>query len=198
LFFLLGYTYNQPTSPLGWLVILIVGAWVADGIMGLTKHITQPVCDCPPPTPTYDASLDCSVSSNEDCFSSPDEDWDVICDAAVKSAKDGNAAARNWVTKNVYNDGLSVPVATQTSQDNTETTQTSKSIINDAISALVNVGYKKAQAKKEVMEQAASNKYTSVEDLLKDVMLKQSDSSESGSSMEITLVKTKDDENRWA
>ena len=187
-FLLLG-NYSEPISPLGWLVILIVGAWIADGIMGFTQHITQPVCDCPPPSSTYRTFVDSSSSDN---------DWDIICDAAIESAKDGNAAARNWVTKNVYNDGLSVPVATQTSRDSAETTQTSESVINDAILALVNVGYKKAQAKKEVMEQAASNKYTSVEDLLKDVMSKQSDSSESGSSMEITLVKQEDKENRWA
>ena len=181
---LLGSTYNEPHMNI-WelLVVLVVGAWIADGIMGFTKHITQPVCDCPPPTPTYDVSVDCSSSSG-----SPDEDWDVICDAAVQSAKDGNAAARNWVTKNVYNDGLptAVPtavataaptaVATQTSKDNTETIQTSKDIINDAISALVNMGYKKAEARTEVMQYASSNKYANVEDLLKDVMSKQSGS----------------------
>ena len=85
-------------------------------------------------------------------------DWDIICAQAVEQAKQGNASARNWVTKNIIEKESEKLVA--------EELKTDAAIVSEAIEGLVSLGWKKKDATKTVKEAACAKEYKSVEDLL--------------------------------
>ena len=87
-----------------------------------------------------------------------ESDWDIICAQAVEQAKQGNASARNWVTKNIIEKECEKLVA--------EELKTDATIVSEAIEGLVSLGWKKRDATKTVKEAACAKEYKSVEDLL--------------------------------
>ena len=87
-----------------------------------------------------------------------ESDWDIICAQAVEQAKQGNASARNWVTKNIIEKECEKLVA--------EELKTDATIVSEAIEGLVSLGWKKRDATKTVKEAACVKEYKSVEDLL--------------------------------
>ena len=87
-----------------------------------------------------------------------ESDWDIICAQAVEQAKQGNASARNWVTKNIIEKECEKLVA--------EELKTDATIVSEAIEGLVSLGWKKKDATKTVKEAACAKEYKSVEDLL--------------------------------
>ena len=89
-----------------------------------------------------------------------ENDWQEICEAAVEKAKTGDARSRDWVLENIFN------------KSEQGDTKTSKEIVEDCTWALINYGYKKADAIKLVNEKVADAEYTSVEELLKDIFKK--------------------------
>jgi hypothetical protein len=93
------------------------------------------------------------------------EDWDVICRMAVEQAKHGDHRAREWVVKHMVDnqDGM-FGQSDQPDQD--------KDIVEDAITALHSVGYKKAEAKKVIESLLQERAYNSVEELVRDALSK--------------------------
>ena len=89
-----------------------------------------------------------------------ENDWNEICEAAVEKAKTGDARSRDWVLEHIFN------------KSDQNDTKTSKEIIEDCTWALINYGHKKADAIKLVNEKAAGAEYSSVEELLKDILKK--------------------------
>jgi len=87
-----------------------------------------------------------------------ESDWDIICAQAVEQAKQGDASARNWVTKNILEKESEKLVADELKTDVT--------IVSETVEALVSLGWKKGDATKEVKEAACAKEYKSVEDLL--------------------------------
>ena len=87
-----------------------------------------------------------------------ESDWDIICAQAVEQAKQGNASARNWVTKNIIEKECEKLVA--------EELKTDATIVSEAIEGLVSLGWKRKDATKTVKEAACAKEYKSVEDLL--------------------------------
>ena len=87
-----------------------------------------------------------------------ESDWDTICAQAVKQAKQGDASARNWVTKNILEKESEKLVADELKTDVT--------IVSETVEALVSLGWKKGDATKEVKEAACAKEYKSVEELL--------------------------------
>jgi|TARA_R110000824_G_scaffold108327_6_gene255249 hypothetical protein len=93
------------------------------------------------------------------------EDWDVICRMAVEQAKRGDHRAREWVVKHMIDNQEDVfGQFDQPDQD--------KEIVEDAITALCSVGYKKAEAKKVIESLLQDRTYDSVEELTKDALSK--------------------------
>jgi len=81
-------------------------------------------------------------------------DWDVICRTAVEKAKSGDSRARDWVMKNIVTKE-----------------QISKSpFSDDAIIALVKLGFKKPNATNIVSDLVSNNTYSSADDLIKDAL----------------------------
>ena len=89
-----------------------------------------------------------------------ENDWQEICEAAVEKAKTGDARSRDWVLENIFN------------KREQSDTKTSEQVVEDCTWALINYGYKKADAIKLVNEKVADAEYTSVEELLKDIFKK--------------------------
>lgn len=89
------------------------------------------------------------------------DDWDIICKEAVRKAKRGDAGARNWVSKYIYETGL--PSA------ETENFKTDKSIILDVIDCLCGLGHKKKDIKDTVYKLAEEKEYKSVEEMIPDI-----------------------------
>jgi len=87
-----------------------------------------------------------------------ESDWDIICAQAVEQAKQGDASARNWVTKNILEKESEKLVADELKTDVT--------IVSETVEALVSLGWKKGDATKEVKEAACAKEYKSVEELL--------------------------------
>ena len=90
------------------------------------------------------------------------EDWDVICRMAVEQAKRGDHRAREWVLKNMMDN----------QEDMFDQPDQDKEIVEDAITALCSVGYKKAEAKKVIESLLQERTYDSVEELTKDALSK--------------------------
>ena len=85
-------------------------------------------------------------------------DWDKICEKAIEKAVEGDASARAWVTKNVYD--------SETKED----LLTDSAIVEDAVLALKSVGYTIGDARKVAESLAKNKKYDSLDSLLKDAI----------------------------
>lgn len=94
----------------------------------------------------------------------PDYTYEDIKRDAINRAANGDAAARNWVMKHVY-DEQAKPVASKT-------VLTSQNIIDDAVSALMALGTKKAEAKSKVYAVVNNRTFHSVQSLLNEVFKK--------------------------
>jgi hypothetical protein len=86
-----------------------------------------------------------------------EEQWKVIEDATMERAMAGDKAARDWVTKHVFTD----PVDPSVSQSD---------FLQDVVDALRPMGYKAADIKATVNELTRSKEYTSVDELIQDVI----------------------------
>ena len=86
-----------------------------------------------------------------------EEQWKIIEDATMERAMAGDKAARDWVTKHVFTD----PVDPSTSQSD---------FTQDVVDALRPMGYKAADIKATVNELTRSKEYTSVDELIQDVI----------------------------
>tara|TARA_R110001599_G_scaffold117869_1_gene286507 strand:- start:795 stop:1292 length:498 start_codon:yes stop_codon:yes gene_type:complete len=88
---------------------------------------------------------------------SKEEQWKIIEDATMEKAMAGDKAARDWVTKHVFTD----PVDPSTSQSD---------FTQDVVDALRPMGYKTADIKATIAELTRSKEYTSVDELIQDVI----------------------------
>ena len=101
-----------------------------------------------------------------------EEAWQAVKDKCLQDAINGDHRAREWLTKNCYGTATeSQPKSQpkrQPKQKKKEKTDTE--IINEAVSSLVSIGYKKSQARGIVNKLAVSKIYKSSEVLLRDVI----------------------------
>ena len=86
-----------------------------------------------------------------------EEQWQVIADATMEKAMQGDKAARDWVTKHIFTD----PVTPES---------TGSPFINDAVDALKRAGYKPADVRKVANQLCSQNDYASLEDLIQDIV----------------------------
>ena len=86
-----------------------------------------------------------------------EEQWKIIADATMEKAMAGDKASRDWVTKHVFTD----PVDPSASQSD---------FTQDVVDALRPMGYKPADIKATVDELTRSKEYTSVDELIQDVI----------------------------
>ena len=86
-----------------------------------------------------------------------EEQWQVIADATMEKAMQGDKAARDWVTKHIFTD----PVTPES---------TSSPFISDAVDALKRAGYKPADVRKVANQLCSQNDYASLEDLIQDIV----------------------------
>lgn len=105
-------------------------------------------------------------------------DWDQICYAAIKKAKNGDSGARTWVTKHVYKKH-EVPkpprvdkpprVYESPKEAKKETPSlTSAKVVEDAVMFLCCLGEKKRKVDPIVKDLSTKKKYEKVEDIVKD------------------------------
>jgi hypothetical protein len=87
--------------------------------------------------------------------------------AAMIKAAMGDSAARNWVTKNVFE-----KKAAQKQALPVKTPKTAQHIIDDAVSALVKLKMKKVEAQELVMSLAMNRKFDKTERLLVECLRK--------------------------
>ena len=111
-------------------------------------------------------------------------DWDQICYAAIKKAKNGDSGARTWVTKHVYKkQEASKPLRVDKSprvdkppradkppkETKKETPPlTSARVVEDAVMFLCCLGEKKRKVDPIIKDLSTKKKYEKVEDLVKD------------------------------
>ena len=86
-----------------------------------------------------------------------EEQWQVIADATMEKAMQGDKAARDWVTKHIFTD----PVTPES---------TGSPFINDAVDALKRAGYKPDDVRKVANQLCSQNDYASLEDLIQDIV----------------------------
>lgn len=84
----------------------------------------------------------------------PEVDFESIKRMALIQAAQGNNAARNWVTKHVFNE--------QQNKIKSAVLLTSQKIMDDTMAALTAVKYKKADVKAVVYRLGAQKKYIDV------------------------------------
>tara|TARA_Y100000992_G_scaffold302251_1_gene275666 strand:- start:1800 stop:2288 length:489 start_codon:yes stop_codon:yes gene_type:complete len=94
----------------------------------------------------------------------PINEWEQIKQAAIQRAIEGDKSARDWVTKHVFNDGLQPDSSPQFSSG------TNHQIMRDALDCLKGLGYKVSDLKRVIKELCVNNTYTTVEDLVQDVI----------------------------
>ena len=107
-------------------------------------------------------------------------DWDQICYAAIKKAKNGDSGARTWVTKHVYKKHdvpkppkvgkpPRVDKSPRVDKPPKETTSlTSAKVVEETVMFLCCLGEKKRKVEHIVKDLSTKKKYEKVEDLVKD------------------------------
>ena len=113
-------------------------------------------------TPAYDTETITSVKMdfNSTQYGSKltkEEQWQIIADATMEKAMQGDKAARDWVTKHIFTD----PVTPES---------TSSPFISDAVDALKGAGYKASDVRKVANQLCSQNDYASLEDLIQDIV----------------------------
>lgn len=106
---------------------------------------------------TSEYEFNTTVTLSQPVPVSKEEQWKIIEDAAMEKAMSGDKAARDWVTKHVFTD----PVNPSTSQHD---------FMQEVVEALRPMGYKTADIKATVNELTRSKDYTSVDELIQDVI----------------------------
>jgi hypothetical protein len=86
-----------------------------------------------------------------------EEQWQIIADATMEKAMQGDKAARDWVTKHIFTD----PVTPES---------TGSPFIGDAVDALKSAGYKASDVRKVANQLCSQNDYASLEDLIQDIV----------------------------
>ena len=104
-----------------------------------------------------------TAAEEAECHFNRHQQWDMIVESAMLDAMSGNKSARDWVTKNVFNE--SEP---ESSQSGTATT--SREVIREAHQALKSLGYKPTELKDKIKDLCKDKIYTSVDDLIQDVI----------------------------
>ena len=106
---------------------------------------------------TSEFELNTTVTLSQPATVSREDQWKIIEDAAMEKAMSGDKAARDWVTKHVFTD----PVNPSTSQHD---------FMQEVVDALRPMGYKASDIKSTVNELTRSKDYTSVDELIQDVI----------------------------
>tara|TARA_R110002051_G_scaffold80629_1_gene144600 strand:+ start:636 stop:1109 length:474 start_codon:yes stop_codon:yes gene_type:complete len=99
-----------------------------------------------------------------------EEAWQAVKDKCLQDAINGDYRAREWLTKNCYSSTLTAEVQPKSQPKQKKKEKTDTEIINEAVSGLVSIGYKKSQARGIVNKLAVSKIYKSSEVLLRDVI----------------------------
>ena len=106
---------------------------------------------------TPEHEFNTTVTFSQPAPLSREEQWKIIEEATMEKAMAGDKAARDWVTKHVFTD----PVDPSVSQSD---------FTQDVVDALRPMGYKAADIKATVNELTRSKEYTSVDELIQDVI----------------------------
>tara|TARA_R110002167_G_scaffold349181_1_gene560984 strand:- start:58 stop:549 length:492 start_codon:yes stop_codon:yes gene_type:complete len=130
-------------------------------IKGLIQAIGQPLTittvQAPEECETSEFEFNTTITLSQPAPVSREDQWKIIEDAAMEKAMSGDKAARDWVTKHVFTD----PVDPSISQSD---------FLQDVVDALRPMGYKAADIKATVGELTRSKEYTSVDELIQDVI----------------------------
>ena len=99
------------------------------------------------------------------------EAWQAVKDRCLEDAINGDYRARDWLTKNCYGSTSFAPEPKPKPQVQPKKQETtSPEIIDEAITGLVGLGYKKAEARRLVNKLAVSKLYKKSEDLLTEII----------------------------
>ena len=89
------------------------------------------------------------------------QQWNIVVESAMAKAMQGDKGARDWVTKHVFGE-------TEPQQSGNVTT--SREVIREAHEALKPLGYKPTELKDKIKDLCKNKIYTSVDDLIQDVI----------------------------
>jgi len=130
---------------------------ILEPIASKNATLPRPVIHIPEEYDTSECEINTTVTISQPTPLSREEQWKIIEDATMKKAMAGDKAARDWVTKHVFTD----PVDPSTNQSD---------FTQDVVDALRPMGYKTADIKATVDELTRSREYTSVDELIQDVI----------------------------
>ena len=122
-----------------------------------TATLATPDVQIPEEYETSEYEFNTTVTFSQPTPLTREEQWKIIEDATMERAMAGDKAARDWVTKHVFTD----PVDPSVSQSD---------FLQDVVDALRPMGYKAADIKATVNELTRSKEYTSVDELIQDVI----------------------------
>jgi hypothetical protein len=105
---------------------------------------------------TFDNSVEPEPKPKEEAPLNKEEQWQSIVDAAMQRAVEGDRAARDWVTKHVF--------------DNPDNTIQESPFTQDVIDALKSMGYNVSDVKRAISLLTQDKDYSSAEELLQDVV----------------------------
>ena len=138
-------------------IIRIVKAISESPLINSSSTLVTPVIHIPEEHDTSEYEFNTTVTISQPTPLTREEQWKIIEDATMERAMAGDKAARDWVTKHVFTD----PVDPSTSQSD---------FTQDVVDALRPMGYKAADIKATVAELTRSKEYTSVDELIQDVI----------------------------
>lgn len=126
-------------------------------LINTSAIVTIPAIQIPEEYNTSEFELNTTITLSQPATVSREDQWKIIEDAAMEKAMSGDKAARDWVTKHVFTD----PVNPSTSQHD---------FMQEVVDALRPMGYKASDIKSTVNELTRSKDYTSVDELIQDVI----------------------------
>jgi len=130
---------------------------ILEPIASKNATLPRPAIHIPEEYDTSEYEINTTVTISQPTPLSREEQWKIIEDATMEKAMAGDKAARDWVTKHVFTD----PVDPSTNQSD---------FTQDVVDALRPMGYKTADIKATVDELTRSREYTSVDELIQDVI----------------------------
>jgi hypothetical protein len=135
----------------------IIKAIGESSLVSTNTTLAMPSIQIPEERETSEHEFNTTITFSQPAPLSREEQWKVIEDATMERAMAGDKAARDWVTKHVFTD----PVDPSASQSD---------FTQDVVDALRPMGYKAADIKATVAELTRSKEYTSVDELIQDVI----------------------------
>tara|TARA_B100000287_G_scaffold411986_1_gene441981 strand:- start:412 stop:924 length:513 start_codon:yes stop_codon:yes gene_type:complete len=145
------------------LFMLLLPTFVAI-VVNILKNLSVPQATMPSTVPNLpevetETYTTVTMQFTEDSIPklTKEEQWQVIADATMEKAMQGDKAARDWVTKHIFTD----PVTPES---------TSSPFISDAVDALKGAGYKASDVRKVANQLCSQNDYASLEDLIQDIV----------------------------